>query len=87
MDEFRSGAMRIVNIHEAKANLSQLLDAAAKGESFIIARSGKPLVKVVPVEEADLPRRFDLMSGQFDASEDFETVCRKEIAKLLDSEE
>jgi len=79
--------MRIVNIHEVKANLSELVDAAAKGEPFIIARAGRPLVKVVPVEESDVPRRFDLMAGQLGASEDFETVCRKEIAKLLDGGE
>ena len=42
--------MRTVNIHEAKTNLSRLVEQAAKGEPFIIAKAGKPLVKVVAVE-------------------------------------
>ena len=42
--------MKIVNIHEAKAQLSRLVDEAAKGEPFVIAKSGKPLVKVMALE-------------------------------------
>ena len=42
--------MKTVNIHEAKTHLSRLVERAAKGEGFIIARAGKPLVKVVPLE-------------------------------------
>jgi prevent-host-death family protein len=37
--------MQTVNIHEAKTNLSRLIDKAVKGEPFIIAKAGKPLVK------------------------------------------
>jgi len=42
--------MKTVNIHEAKTHLSKLIDAATKGEPFIIAKAGKPMVKVVPVQ-------------------------------------
>jgi prevent-host-death family protein len=42
--------MLTVNIHEAKTHLSRLLDRAARGEPVIIAKAGKPLVKVVPLE-------------------------------------
>ena len=42
--------MRTVNMHEAKTHLSRLVDRAAKGEPFIIAKAGKPLVKVVPLD-------------------------------------
>ena len=45
--------MLTVNIHEAKTHLSRLVDLAAKGEPFIIAKAGKPLVKVVPLRDAD----------------------------------
>jgi prevent-host-death family protein len=44
--------MDMVNMHEAKTHLSRLVDKAAKGEPFIIAKAAKPMVKVVPV---DLP--------------------------------
>jgi antitoxin (DNA-binding transcriptional repressor) of toxin-antitoxin stability system len=46
--------MRTVNINEAKRQLSRLVDQAVKGEAFVIAKAGKPLVKV---EALDAPRR------------------------------
>lgn len=46
--------MEIVNIHEAKTHLSRLVDQAVKGEPFIIAKAGKPLVKVTALNS---PRR------------------------------
>lgn len=42
--------MRTVDIHEAKTHLSRLVDLAAKGEAFVIAKAGKPLVKVIPLD-------------------------------------
>jgi len=42
--------METINIHEAKTHLSRLVEQAAKGEPFIIAKAGKPLVKVVPLQ-------------------------------------
>ena len=57
--------MRTVNIHEAKTQLSRLVDAAAKGEPFIIAKAGKPLVKVVPIDSPAAPKRLGFMRGAF----------------------
>lgn len=53
--------MRIVDIHEAKAHLSRLVEQAAKGEPFVIAKAGKPLVKVTSLDApaADPKRRLD----------------------------
>ncbi len=79
--------MRTVNIHEAKTHLSRLVDAAAKGEPFIIAKAGKPLVKVVPVEAPPAPRRLGLMRGQFTIPDDFDTMDQEEIEKLFYGEE
>ena len=75
--------MRTVNIHEAKTNLSRLVDAAAKGESFIIAKAGKPLVKVVPVDAPQAKKRFDFMIGQFTVPDDFDTMFQDEIEKMF----
>ncbi len=57
--------MRTVNIHEAKTHLSRLVDRAAKGEPFIIAKAGKPLVKVVPLDAppAHEAKRIGFMPG------------------------
>ena len=75
--------MRIVNIHEAKTHLSRLIDLAAKGEPFIIAKAGKPLVKVVPFDAPAAPRRLGFMRGQFTVPEDFDTMYQEEIEKMF----
>jgi len=46
--------MQTVNIHEAKTHLSRLVDQAAKGKVFIIAKAGKPMVKVLPLSDGEL---------------------------------
>ena len=79
--------MRTVNIHEAKTHLSRLVDAAAKGEPFIIARAGKPLVKVVPLEPPKTSKRFDFMAGEFTVPDDFDTMDQEEIEKLFYGDE
>ena len=77
--------MRTVNIHEAKTHLSRLVERAAQGEPFIIARAGKPLVKVVPLDEpsAEERRRFDYMAGEFSVPDDFDTMFADEILEMF----
>ena len=75
--------MRKVNIHEAKTNLSRLVDAAAKGEPFVIARAGKPLVKVVPLDAPPVKKRLGLLKGQFTVPDDFDTMFQDEIEEMF----
>ena len=77
--------MQTVNIHEAKTQLSKLVDEAVKGESFIIAKAGKPLVKVTKLEapEADATQRLGFMKGQISIPKDFDEMGKDEIAKLF----
>lgn len=76
--------MQKVNIHEAKTTLSKLVDQAANGEPFIIAKAGKPMVKVVPLEgEAKPRRRFGFMKGEFKVPDDFNTMCADEIEQMF----
>jgi len=66
-------ALKQINIYEAKTQLSRLVEAASKGESFIIAKSGTPLAKLVPLN--DTPRRkfkFGLMKGRVKLGPDFD---------------
>jgi prevent-host-death family protein len=76
--------MQTVNIHEAKTQLSKLIEQAVNGESFIIAKAGKPLVKVTrldpPMPQAK--KRFGFMSGQVQVPNDFDEMGKDEIAKL-----
>jgi len=62
-------AMITVDIHEAKKHLSSLVDRAAKGEPFVIAKAGKPLVKV-----AAIGQRLGFLAGEIDVSDDFDRM-------------
>jgi prevent-host-death family protein len=77
--------MLTVNTHEAKTQLSRLLDRVAGGAPFIIAKAGKPLVKVVSLEtpEADQVRRLGFMAGQIAVSDDFDRMGEAEIEQLF----
>ena len=80
--------MRTVNIHEAKTHLSRLVDRAAKGEPFIIAKAGKPLVKVVPLDAP--PEREVKRVGfmpEINVPDDFDTMCQDEIEKMFYGED
>jgi prevent-host-death family protein len=79
--------MRTVNIHEAKTQLSRLVDAAAKGEPFIIAKAGKPLVKVVPIDAPAAPKRLGFMRGAFTVPDDFDTMGQEEIEAMFNGDE
>lgn len=80
--------MLTINIHEAKTHLSRLIDAAAKGEPFIIAKAGKPLVKVMALDtpEGTQVKRLGFMQGQFNIPEDFDQIGGAEIEHLFSGE-
>ena len=82
--------MKTVSIQEAEENLSQLVDEAANGEPFVIARAGKPLVTVVAVDEAAAQevtgprkRRIGFLKGQFFIPEDMDKALDKAIEDLF----
>jgi prevent-host-death family protein len=75
--------VRTVNIHDAKTNLSRLVEQAAKGEPFIIAKAGKPMVKVVPLDQPQEKRRLGFMSGQFVVPDDFDRMGEDEIEQTF----
>ena len=79
--------MKTVNIHEAKTHLSRLVEAAAKGEPFIIAKAGKPLVKVIAVEAPAAPKRLGFIRDAFTVPDDFDTMDQEEIEKLFYGDE
>lgn len=77
--------MQTVNIHEAKTQLSKLIDQAVKGDAFIIAKAGKPLVKVTKLDtpEPKSQKRLGFMQGQISVPNDFDEMVKDEIAKLF----
>lgn len=72
-----------VNIHEAKTHLSRLVDQAAKGQEFVIAKAGKPLVRVVPIIAPPAKRSLGFMVGQGCASADVKTAFADEVAAMF----
>ena len=77
--------MRTVNIHEAKTHLSKLVELAANGEPFVIAKAGKPMVTVTAITNAApaTPQRFGFMAGQIQIPDDFDTMCAAEIEAMF----
>ena len=74
--------MRQVNIHEAKTHLSSLVNRAASGEPFIIAKAGKPLVKVVPIQKK--PNRTGFLKGTISVPSDFDRMGEKAIVEIFE---
>ncbi len=79
--------MVTVNIHEAKTQLSKLIDQAVKGESFVIAKAGKPLAKVTALSAPAEPQRLGFLAGQLAVPDDFDRMGESEIATLFESGE
>jgi len=75
--------MHTVNIEEAAKQLSELVDEAVRGEPFVIAREGKPLVKVEALRVPSASQRLDFMAGEILIPDDFNRMGEKEIAALF----
>jgi prevent-host-death family protein len=75
--------MDAINIHEAKTQLSRLVDRAARGEAFIIAKAGKPLVKVLAVDAPAEPKRLGFLKGEIEVPDDFDRMGEREIAAMF----
>jgi prevent-host-death family protein len=75
--------MRTINIHQAKTHLSRLVDEAVEGDSFIIAKAGKPKVMVTRLDSAKAPtkRRLGLLEGMYTLPENY-----WEVDKAMDQE-
>lgn len=80
--------MQTVNIHEAKTQLSRLVDEAVKGDAFIIAKAGKPFVMV---SRLDAPtssqiKRLGFMVGQIAVPDGFDRIGENKIAAMFSTE-
>ena len=71
--------MKIANIHEAKSQLSKLVESALAGEEIIIAKAGKPLVRLIPYQENQQPRTPGGWEGKVIMSDDFDEELPSDI--------
>lgn len=77
--------MQTINIHEAKTNLSKLIEETSKGKEVIISKAGKPVAKLVAYKEELKPRVPGLWKGKVWVSDDFDDED-EEINKLFHGE-
>lgn len=75
--------MYTVNIHEAKTNLSRLIELAAKGEPFVIAKAGKPIVKVMRIDAPIEAHRLGFLKDEVTIPADFNRFGSSEIEDLF----
>jgi len=76
--------MEQINIHAAKTQLSALVERAAAGEPFIIAKAGRPLVTVSPYKSVEPLPRIGFMKGQISIPDDFDRMGEQEIAAMFE---
>jgi prevent-host-death family protein len=80
--------MKTVNIHDAKTHLSRLVNEAAQGNVFIIAKAGKPMVKVMPISSKEMEegKRLGFMEGEIAVPDDFDSMGAGELMGLFEGE-
>lgn len=76
--------MELINVRDAEAQLSSLLDRVAAGEQIVIAKDGKPVAKLVPLTAA--PRRPGRLKGRIRIAPDFDAPLPEEIASAFRGE-
>ena len=76
--------MQHINIHAAKTHLSALVEKAASGEPFVIAKAGRPLVTVSPFAEKIPGNRIGFLRGSISIPSDFDRIGDDEIADMFE---
>ena len=79
--------MKVINLHAAKTHLSRLVDEAAKGEDLVIAKAGRPIVRLVPVLGKGRRRGFGSMKGKIQIGEDFDAPLPDDLARAFGAKE
>ena len=77
--------METINIHEAKTNLSRLLEQVQQGRPFIIAKAGRPIARVISIEapKPEQIKRLGFLAGQIEVPEDFDRMGEEEILAMF----
>lgn len=78
--------METINIHDAKTHLSKLIEKAFRGESFVIAKAGKPMVKVTSIDspEPSKVKRIGFLQGQIQVPDDFNQMDSDEVLGMFE---
>jgi prevent-host-death family protein len=76
--------MQTVNIHEAKTHLSRLLEQVAGGEEIIIAKAGKAIARLVPLNAPPKKRQLGLLKGKLNFSDNFDAPLTEDELALFE---
>ena len=76
--------MSIVNVHHAKTHLSRLLDQVSAGDEIVIARSGRPIARLVPISQE--PRKPGRLKGRIQMAEDFDAPLPEELLAAFEGD-
>lgn len=76
--------MKQVNIHQAKTELSKLVERAEAGEEVLIARAGKPVAKLVPLTNVGKRRRLGVLDGKFKIPDDFNAALPESVLRSFE---
>lgn len=76
-------SLKQINIHQAKTQLSRLVDLASAGEEIVIAKAGQPRAKLVPVKHVKKRRPRGLMKGKIRIHDDFDTPLPPDLQEAL----
>lgn len=79
--------MKAVNIHEAKTHLSRLLKRVAAGEEIVIARAGKPLARLVPLEDGGAARELGFVREGLRIDDDFDAPLPADMLRAFHGDE
>lgn len=78
--------MKQLNVYEAKTQLCKLLDQVSKGASFIIAKSGKPVARLSPIQASRRHKfKFGIMKGKVKLAPDFDAPLPDDVIKSFES--
>ncbi|MFP5414947.1 MAG: type II toxin-antitoxin system Phd/YefM family antitoxin [Gammaproteobacteria bacterium] len=76
--------MQTINIHEAKTHLSRLLERVAGGEEVVIAKAGKPIARLVPLDAPPMKRRLGLLKGKLHIPDDFDAPLTEDVLAMFE---
>lgn len=76
-----------VNVHDAKTRLSRLLSRVARGDEVVIAKAGRPVARLVSINQTPAPRILGSAKGQVWISDDFNAPLPEDLLKAFEGEE
>ncbi len=75
----------VVNVHEAKTHLSRILEDVAAGAEVVIAKAGKPVARLVPIESTPKPKQLGLLRGRIKVPADFNAPLPADVLADFES--